>query len=105
MEPNDLSWTDELCCDEAVPMSETPIQGGRVRPGDRVVSLGGHAPAAEASEASLAEGETGTILAIAAGFKGKSPFRKRLWVMLWVQPTLGGYPVRIAADRLAPSPA
>ena len=80
--PDDLSWTDALCADDIVPLEEAPVLNGLARTGDRVRGQ----PAQPPREGdNLPSGHTGIVRQIAAGFKGRPPFRKRLWVALLVE--------------------
>lgn len=84
---DDLSWTDALCADELVPLQEAPVLNGITRRGERVRGQ----PATPPRDGdNLPSGQTGIVRQIAAGYKGRPPFRKRLWVALLVETeTLG----------------
>ena len=76
----DLSFTDDLCADEIEAAQEARVAGGVVRVGEVARVLAG----VEGEEARGLEGRQVTVQGIAVGSKGKGPFRKRLWVALWV---------------------
>lgn len=90
----DLSWTDELCADDVVALPEAQIHGGKVGVGATAALRAG-----EEASLSFPPGTPVTVLALAAGFKGKAPFRKRLWVALHVQAESGD-PFPVMADGL-----
>ena len=95
LDPADLSWTDSFCCDEAIGLEETPVLGGITRRGGLVQG----SPASPEEE--LAPGVQARVLSIAAGFKGKPPFRKRLWVKLLVLPEGQDVPQVASAAQVA----
>lgn len=95
---SDLSWTDPLCADDVVPLQETPVTNGVARVGDRVQALA-KASGEEVDEGHLGSEQSGRILQVAAGFKGRPPFRKRLWVALLVQ-TDSATPVTAFANEV-----
>jgi hypothetical protein len=81
----DLEWTDGLCADQIDVLDEAAVNGGAVKVGSvaRVVDAGG------SPEAEGWAGRRVTVREIAAGHKGKGPFRKRLWVALLVADEAG----------------
>lgn len=95
----DLSWTDELCADDVVSLAEAPIHGGKVKVGAKVALRTGALPTGVEGAHALPPGTPVTVVAVAAGFKGKAPFRKRLWVALHVQAE-AGEPFPVMADGL-----
>lgn len=94
LDPSDLSWTDSFCCDEAVVLDETAVVGGVAQRGALVQTTAGD------SADTLRPGMRARVLSIAAGFKGKPPFRKRLWVKLLVLPEGQETPTVASAAQL-----
>jgi hypothetical protein len=90
-----LDWTGPLCADDIVRLTEARVEGGTILPGSRVTF--------DSLEQGAGKGE---VIDLAAGFKGRAPFRKRLWVTALVRLD-DGTTRRILAPELraeAPSP-
>lgn len=77
----DLSWTDELCADDVQSLTRAAVLNGEV--------LLGSLAQVSADEEVPFRGQDVTVDALAAGFKGRGPFRKRLWVAAWVRSETG----------------
>lgn len=88
---DDLSWTDELCADEVQALSRAAVLNGEV--------LLGSLAEVEPTDDSPLSGQPVTVEGLAAGFKGRGPFRKRLWVAAWVR-SEAGESARVLASKL-----